>query len=464
MEDNHLPLPAPAADVVVVMVPFIAHGHLNQLFHLSRLISTYNIPVHFINTATHSRQLRSRHHDSVHPSVIFHEFKTPLFNSPKPDPSKWFPTHLQPAFESTLHLRTPVADLVRSLSKTARRVVVVHDFLMSYVVQDVKDMSNVETYIFNPLSACDSFWRTWERLGRPFEVDQELLNRLPSENGTFSKEFLDFVCIQYQHVGFHVGEIFDSSRAIEGEYIGYFEREDMKEDKKIWAIGPFSQTGKKTVTVSENRHSILRWLDLQPPNSVIYVSFGTTTSFSDEQIKELALGLERSEQRFIWVARSADIGDVFEDEAKIADLPNGFEARVKERGLVVRGWAPQLEILGHVATGGFMSHCGWNSSIESISMGVPMATWPMHSDQPRNAGLIVHDLRIGLVVNDWEHRDKLVLSAVVEDVVRRLIGSEEGAEMRKRAAKLAENVRRSVAKGGESHKETESFISYISRN
>lgn len=335
---------------------------------------------------------------------------------------------------------------------------------MAYVVQDVKEMSNVETYIFNPLSACDSFWRTWERLGRPFPVDPESLKRLPSQDGTFSQEFMDFVSLQYPHVGFHVGVLFDSSRVIEGEYIEYMEREEMNENKKIWAIGPFSQTGKTSVTVSENRHSILRWLDVQPPNSVIYVSFGTTTTFRDEQIKELAIGLEKSQQRFIWVARAADIGDVFGDEAKIADLPNGFEERMEGRGLVVRGWAPQLEILGHFATGGFMSHCGWNSSIESISMGVPMATWPMHSDQPRNASLIIHDLRIGLVVNDWDRRDELVSSVVVEDVVRRLIGSREGDEMRKRAAELAENVRRSVAEGGQSHKETESFISYIRRN
>ncbi|CAH1445735.1 unnamed protein product [Lactuca virosa] len=142
----------------------------------------------------------------------------------------------------------------------------------------------------------------------------------------------------------------------------------------------------------------------------------------------------------------------------------GCDIKVEGRGLVVPGWAPQTEILGHVATGGFTNHCGWNSCTKCISRGVPMATWPMHSDQPRNAFLITDVLRIGLVVKDWEHKDELVKSVVVEDVVRRLMDSKEGEEVRKRAMELEDKVKRSLAEGGESRKETESFISYISRH
>ena len=95
--------------------------------------------------------------------------------------------------------------------------------------------------------------------------------------------------------------------------------------------------------------------------------------------------MEKSKQKFIWVVRDADKGDVFdEDGVRTAELPKGFEERVKGTGLVVRDWAPQLEILSHSSTGGFMSHCGWNSCMESMTMGVPIVAWPMHSDQPRN--------------------------------------------------------------------------------
>ncbi|XP_023731580.1 zeatin O-glucosyltransferase [Lactuca sativa] len=461
--------PSPVAEVVVVMVPFLAQGHLNQLLHLSRLISTYKIPVHFVTTTTHIRQVRSRFHDfSSHSAasnlIHFHALPTPPFTSPHPNPSSRFPSHLQPAFESSLHLRRPVADLILSLSSSTTRVAVIHDFMMSYVVQDVKAIPNAETYIFRPLSAFHTFWLTWERLSRPFPVDPGMLKRLPSADGSLSPEFKEFVKQQLPHVGYHVGELFDSSRVIEGEYLEYLEREELNDYKKLWAIGPSNHVDRTSFTVSKNHHKCLQWLDLQPPTSVVYVSFGTTTTFSDEQITELAIGLERSQQRFIWVVRSADKGDVFGDEAKMADLPEGFEERVEGRGLVVRGWAPQTGILGHVATGGFMTHCGWNSCTESISNGVPTATWPMHSDQPRNAFLMTDVLRIGLVVQNWEHRDELVTSVVVENVIRRLMDSKEGEEVRERAVELADTVKKSVVEGGESSKETDSFISYISRH
>ena len=103
----------------------------------------------------------------------------------------------------------------------------------------------------------------------------------------------------------------------------------------------------------------MEWLDKEAPTSVIYVSFGTTTAMEDKQIEELAIGLEQSEQKFIWVFRDADRGDVFINaEQRKAEFLKGFEERVKDKGLVMRDWAPQLEILSHPSTGAFMSHCG----------------------------------------------------------------------------------------------------------
>uniref|UniRef100_A0A803MAG3 2-hydroxyflavanone C-glucosyltransferase n=1 Tax=Chenopodium quinoa TaxID=63459 RepID=A0A803MAG3_CHEQI len=199
-------------------------------------------------------------------------------------------------------------------------------------------------------------------------------------------------------------------------------------------------------------------------DSVIYISFGSTTSITDEQITELALGLERSRQKFIWVLRKADTGYVFTgDEVKMPQLPEGYEGRMKHNGIVVRDWAPQLQILAHPSIGGFMSHCGWNSCMESISMGVPMAAWPMHSDQPRNAVLVTEVLRMGTQVRDWAHHAELVASTTIENALRRLMASEEGEEMRRRAAELGEAVRASVIKGGTSLLEMDSFISHVTR-
>ncbi|XP_047267001.1 zeatin O-xylosyltransferase-like [Capsicum annuum] len=178
---------------------------------------------------------------------------------------------------------------------------------------------------------------------------------------------------------------------------------------------------------------------------------------------ELAVGLEQSKQKFIWVLSDANRGDIFTWEARRVELPDGFEERVKEVGLVVREWAPQPEILAHSSTGRFMSHCDWNSCIESITMGVPIAAWPMHADQPKNGFLVREILKVGLTVREWENREKLVNASTIENVVKKLMASEEGDAIRKREQELGEVVRRSTAKGGASQIELDSFIAHITR-
>ncbi|KAL8215330.1 hypothetical protein R6Q57_004779 [Mikania cordata] len=207
----------------------------------------------------------------------------------------------------------------------------------------------------------------------------------------------------------------------------------------------------------------LNWLDKQEINSVILVSFGTTVSFSQKQITEIAIGLEKSDQKFVWVVRDADRGDAFSNDVTHVELPKGYEDRIKDQGLVVREWAPQLNMLAHPSIGGFMSHCGWNSCIESISMGVPIAAWPIHSDQPNNAILVSKILKIGFPVKDRCEKEELVSAVTVEKAVRRLMGTNEGDDMRKRAAALGLGVRKSVFDGGVTQTEFGSFVAHISR-
>lgn len=127
----------------------------------------------------------------------------------------------------------------------------------------------------------------------------------------------------------------------------------------------------------EGKDPCLQWLDKQPDGSTLYISFGSVAILSLTQLHELALGLEASGQRFLLVVRSTQDADSL--------LPEGFEERTKERGFVVNGWAPQLWVLSHDSVGGFLTHCGWNSSLESICRGVPMLTWPIQAEQAMNA-------------------------------------------------------------------------------
>ncbi|KAL7097863.1 hypothetical protein ACP275_10G170300 [Erythranthe tilingii] len=474
--------------VAVVMVPLPAQGHLNQLLHLSRRISAYDIPVYYVGAATHIRQVKLRSHSRRRhlaadgdKHLHFHEFPTPHFENPQPDPNSphKFPSQIIPSLKASTHLRQPVSSFVNALSTNFRRVVVVYDSLMAYVVQDI---SNADCYTFCSISAVSV--ASWESAAADENCPTEawnILEQTPSMKGHYPPEFQEFLNLQTSSKKVSGGEIYNSCRIIEGPYLDLLARrkinnnkeEEEEEDQKIWALGPFNPLSSLSSNPNNNctRYKCLSWLDKHGPNSVILVSFGTTTSFSNKQIEEIAFGLERSGQKFIWVLREADKGDIFTTTKEIKKftelpLPEGFEERVKERGLVlVNEWAPQLEILGHVSTGGFLSHCGWNSCLEGISMGVAMATWPLHSDQPANAALVTKGLKIGVELKKWcvEEEEVVTSADVVEEVVRKLMVSEEGGLMRKRAAELGGAVRDSWMEGGAAMEEMEAFISHITR-
>ncbi|XP_057547799.1 zeatin O-glucosyltransferase-like [Amaranthus tricolor] len=463
-------------DIVVVMVPLPAQGHLNQLLHLSHLINSYHIPVHYTGPSTHNHiaKLRIQGWSSESLSKIhFHDFKLPPFNSPPPtiDPSIPYPKHFDALFEASTHLREPVFNLIQELSRNFRKVIVIHDVLMASVVQDVKLISNAEKYDFTPISAFCSFTYRRENLYYDDQLivlkkDFPEIENVPSNDGCMTQEQNELASNQIKCLGFESGSIFNTSRVIEGKYVQFLEKIESKitANVKFFALGPFNPINIVS-KIDEKRHECLKWLDRQEDGSVLYVSFGSTTSLTDEQIEELANGLERSREKFIWVLRRADPNDVLgeADRVERPKLSEGYEDRVKGRGLIVRDWAPQLEILAHRSVGGFMSHCGWNSCLESISMGVPILAWPMHSDQPRNAVLVTDVLRIGVLVRGWEHREKVVNSSRIEGVVKTLMGSKEGMEMRKRAKELGDEVRRSFDEGGVSWLERDSFIAHISR-
>ncbi|KAK9154816.1 hypothetical protein Sjap_002296 [Stephania japonica] len=432
--------------VAVVMVPLPAQGHLAQLLHLSRLISARGIPVHYVGSATHNRQAKNRLQgwdvESIS-NIYFDDLPLPPFITPPPDPNALtkFPAHLEPTFQAAMHLRQPLVELVRSLSAAARRVAIIYDSVMAATP------------------------------GLPTEgiVIPTGLPKLSYE-GCLTDSFLEFIRSQYESLVFAPkGHLYNSCRPVEGTFLDMLAQKPLLGDGKQWAIGPFHPVQLNPVGGSTRpRHKCVEWLDKQPINSVIYVSFGTMTSISDEQIAELANGLERSEQQFIWVLREADRGDIYaeekDSEVRTIKLPDGYEERVEGLGVIVRDWAPQLEILAHPSTGGFMSHCGWNSSLESMSMGVPIATWPMHSDQPRNAMLITEVLKVGIAAREWERREELASSDTIAKAIRLLMASEEGKAIQMRANELGIAIRHAASEEGTSTADLKSFIDHISRS
>ncbi|KAK6151310.1 hypothetical protein DH2020_013945 [Rehmannia glutinosa] len=445
------------------MVPFPAQGHLNQLLQLSCLISSYELPVYYVSSPIFARQAKTRA-NVLNPldvaKIEFHEIPTPPFESPAPDPNSTekFPSQLQPAWYASLNLRQPLVTFLREMSEKFERVVVIHDPMMAVVVQDVTTIRNAESYAFNCISAFSQLSFIRQQLKeKPLSI--QIPKELPSVEGCVPDDVQYLVDMQSEPLNYRAGDIDNTCRLIEAPYMDILENKEISGNRKSWTIGPILPA----TLSSACQHKSLEWLDKHDPKSVIYVSFGTTVSLSDEQINEIASGLEKSKVKFLWVLRDADKGDVFDGHVRRAELPEGFEKRVEGVGIVVRDWAPQPLILAHPSTGGFMSHCGWNSCIESITMGVPIVAWPMHSDQPANTVLVTEILKMGVVVREWKQRMELVKASTVENAVRRLMASEEGDEIRKRAEELSDIVRRATEPGGASRLEMDLFIGHISR-
>ncbi|XP_057449420.1 UDP-glycosyltransferase 72E1-like [Lotus japonicus] len=223
----------------------------------------------------------------------------------------------------------------------------------------------------------------------------------------------------------------------------------------VYPVGPLVRTVESKPRHGEDQDEILRWLDKQPAGSVIYVSFGSGGTMPQGQMTEIALGLELSQQRFVWVVRPPNEADAsatffgFGNEMALNYLPEGFMKRTREFGVVVPMWAPQAEILGHPATGGFVTHCGWNSVLESVLNGVPMVAWPLYSEQKMNAYMLSEELGVAVRVKVAE--GGVVCRDQVVDMVRRVMVSEEGMGMKDRVRELKLSGDKALSEFGSSH-------------
>ncbi|KAB1220552.1 Anthocyanidin 3-O-glucosyltransferase 5 [Morella rubra] len=213
----------------------------------------------------------------------------------------------------------------------------------------------------------------------------------------------------------------------------------------VHPIGPLIKQAEASVTETDAK--CLAWLDKQSSDSVLLISLGSGGTLTAAQLTELAWGLELSQQRFILVARkpsdASASGTFFNVGGDINDpteyLPEGFLERTEGVGLVVPSWVPQVAVLRHPSTGAFLSHCGWNSILESITHGVPMIAWPLYAEQRMNATMLVED--VGVAIKPVAVPGKeIVEREEIERVVRMVMEGEEGKAMRRKARELKDSA------------------------
>ncbi|XP_044465627.1 UDP-glycosyltransferase 90A1-like [Mangifera indica] len=229
------------------------------------------------------------------------------------------------------------------------------------------------------------------------------------------------------------GMIVNSFYELEPGFVDYWNR---VHKLKASCVGPLCLAElPRNELQTQQKPAWIQWLDkkFELGSSVLYVAFGSQAEISPKQLKEIATGLEESKVNFLWVLRK---------EALELD---GFEERVKERGLVVREWVDQREILMHRSVQGFLSHCGWNSVMESIVAGVPILAWPMMAEQPLNARFVVEEIKIGIRVETSNGSVKgFVKWESLEKTIKELMEGEMGKETRNKVKKYSEMAKNAV--------------------
>lgn len=198
-----------------------------------------------------------------------------------------------------------------------------------------------------------------------------------------------------------------------------------------------------------NVETCMKWLDTKKPGSVVYASFGSLADLSIQQTEELACGLRNSSFNFLWVVR----------ESEQDKLPENFVEEISGKGLVV-SWCAQLQVLAHKAVGCFLTHCGWNSTLEALSLGVPMVVLPHWADQPTNAKFVEDVWKVGVRVN-VNKKSGLATKEEIAVCIKEVMDKEKGMKFRKASLMWKELAKEAVDEGGSSDKNIEEFVAKV---
>lgn len=358
-----------------------------------------------------------------------------------------------------------LTDLLQKLSNSGSPVdCIVYDSFLPWALDIAKKFGLVGAVFFTQSCAVNNIYYHVQKgvLKLPLQENEILLPGLPTLEPQDMPSFiyvwgsypaaLDMVVNQFANVDKADWVLCNTFYELEQEVVDWM--------AKIWplrTIGPtipsmFIDKRLKDDTdygfsiFKPNSDACMKWLSERSKGSVVYVSFGSMAVLEAEQIEELAWGLRMSNTYFLWVVR----------ESEQPKLPTNFVEETSEKGLVVH-WCPQLEVLAHAAVGCFVTHCGWNSTLEALSLGVPMVAMPQWTDQSTNAKYIMDVWKMGLKADPVDDKG-FVRREAVEQCIRDIIEGEKGKEIKKNAFKWKALAKEAVDLGGSSDKNMDEFV------
>nr|GMC50570.1 7-deoxyloganetin glucosyltransferase-like [Ipomoea batatas] len=447
-----------------VCIPYPAQGHINPMLKLAKILHHKGFHITFVNTEFNHRRLeRTRGPESLRglPSFRFETIPDGLPVSDA-DVTQDIPSLCESTSATCLG---PFKDLLARLNDTAVSNAppvscIVSDGVMSFTVDAAEELGIPEV-LFWTTSACGflgymHFTKLLDKGYTPLKDESYLTNGyleteldwvkgmegirlrdLPSFLRTTNPDeyMLKFILQETERARRASAIVLNTFDALEHEAL--MALQSML--PPVYAVGPlqFLQTQVKDSNVRalasnlwKEDTSCLEWLDTKAPNSVVYVNYGSITVMTPDQLLEFAWGLANSKKPFLWIVRP----DLVTGEAAI--IPPEFLEETKDRGML-SSWCSQEQVLSHPAVGGFLTHNGWNSTLESICSGVPMLCWPFFAEQQTNCYYACNKWGIGREIDSNVKRDE------VEKLVRELMEGEKGGEMKKKAMewkKLAEEA------------------------
>ncbi|KAG4938499.1 hypothetical protein AAZX31_16G068800 [Glycine max] len=454
------PIPSYGAGSHVLLFPFMSKGHTVPLIHLAQILLRRSISVTVVTTpANHSFMAESL--NGTVASIVTLPFPTATnipagVESTDKLPSMGLPlfyefstatSAMQPHFEQLLETLVPrvsfmVTDgfLWWTLHSAKKfRIPRLVYFGMSCYSTSLCMEARSSKILSGPQPDHELVELTrfpWIRLCK-VDFDFEYRNPDPNTPGfVFNMKIIESTRESY-------GILVNSFYELEPTFVDYVSKEC---SPKSWCVGPLclAEWTRKVYEGGDEKEKPrwVTWLDqrLEEKSSVLYAAFGSQAEISREQLEEIAKGLEESKVSFLWVIRKEEWG-----------LPDGYEERVKDRGIVIREWVDQREILMHESVEGFLSHCGWNSVMESVTAGVPIVGWPIMAEQFLNARMVEEEVKVGLRVETCDGSVRgFVKREGLKKTVKEVMEGVKGKKLREKVRELAEMAKLATQEGGSS--------------
>ncbi|XP_023554156.1 7-deoxyloganetin glucosyltransferase-like [Cucurbita pepo subsp. pepo] len=454
-----------------VCIPYPAQGHINPMLSLAKLLHHTGFHITFVNTEyNHRRLLRSRGPDSLNGLLDF-QFRTIPDGLPFSDSNS---TQDVPSLcESTSkNCLAPFCDLISQLNSAAdvpSVSCIVGDAIMSFSMLAANEFK-IPYALFWTASACgylgymrypqlikqgliplkDASHITDGYLENTVEWTEGMksirLRDLPNFLRTTNPDdvMLNFIDEQMKRSREASAIIINTYESLERDVLNSLS----SILQSIYTIGPlhllWNQIEDQSLrTLGSNlwveEPECIEWLNSKEPNSVVYVNFGSVAVMTTEQLIEFAWGLANSRKQFLWITRP----DVVVGDSTI--LPLEFVEETKDRSMIA-SWCCQEQVLNHPSIGGFLTHSGWNSTLESICAGVPMISWPFFAEQQTNCRYCCTEWGIGMEIDSNVKRNE------VEELVRELMDGEKGKKMKENVMSLKIKAEEACKPGGSAYK------------